>query len=213
MKKFLTIFSVGLTMLMACHKDAPAPSNLIYQTDFSTDDHTWDTSCSSYYCYKFNNGKYDVGVVEAGYFAYTLVPKVTINSNYFITVDLALQLQDPSKWGAAGIVFDYVDDNNYRVFMISSYGHYYIAQKVNGGYSTLVNWSASSAIDTGSNAVNTLKFTQQQTTEEFFVNGKSLGQYAYGQSPNSKVGFITDTSGMEPTVVVGEFDNLLIEKM
>jgi hypothetical protein len=201
---------VIIGLLTSCKKDEPKVS-LIYQADFDVDNGTWFKFCQSgEYCCKHTQGKYEIAVDKLNYFAYAFAPCGPIDSPYYMSVDCTIRTTDNTKIGYAGLIYNYVDDNNYKIFFIASDGKYRIFKKVSGTLSGLNGWTSSPAIKIGPQVVNTLKLDQHPNTIEFFVNGTSLNVFQNGEGANFRVGLIV---GSALASDVGSFDNLVINKI
>ena len=70
--------------------------------------------------------------------------------------------------------FSDVGGDNFYGFYISRAGWYWIGKRVDGGYSTLVDWTESSALRTGFNTWNTLKVQAQDGQLGFYANDTLL---------------------------------------
>ncbi len=208
------LFNILLIYLMlSCKKDEH--TNLIYQTNFDTDDNTWGETCDTQYCFKYDQGKYDVDVYIPNVSVWAYAPCGILNTTYSLSVDCTIQLTDVTKFGGAGFVYNWIDDTNYKVFLISSNGEFEILEKNGSNLNTMNSWAASTAIKTGNGVVNTLNLKQSASSIEFLVNGISLGVFQYSQSFNFKVA-LTVSSGAtssEFTPIATSFDNLVIEKL
>ncbi len=150
-----------LILVASCKKDEA--TNLIYQTDFTTDDNTWFKSCDPDYCIKYDQGKYDINILVADNIAWAYAPCGVLNSTYSLSVDCSLQLSDPTKFGSAGFVYNYIDDTNFKVFLVSNNGYYQIREKSGNNFTNLVDWTASTAIPTNG-VVNTLTLQQSSNS-------------------------------------------------
>jgi hypothetical protein len=208
----LTLY-VFLLLIVSCKKDE-ATTNLIYQTDFTTDDNTWTKSCAPDYCLKYDQGKYDIDILVANNIAGAFAPCGLLNTTYSLNVDCVLQLGDPTKFGSAGFIYNYIDNTNYKVFLVSNTGYFQIQEKSGSNFNILVDWTASSAIQKGNGVLNKLELQQKTSSIELFVNGTSLGVFSFGQSYNFKVG-LTAASGSTTdfATVTAAFDNLVIQKL
>jgi len=80
-----------------------------------------------------------------------------------------------------GIIFRYIDNNNFLFVLINTNGYYYLGERLEGNYNTLKGWTYSSYLLTGYGAINRIAIWHQPTS----------GQSRYYVSFNSQ----TATSG------------------
>ncbi|MBZ0300133.1 MAG: protein kinase [Anaerolineae bacterium] len=81
------------------------------------------------------------------------------------------------NWSApgsrTGLWLRYQSETEFLAFMISSTGAYRIA-RYQGGYASLVDWTASDAINLGDGALNTLRIDSKGDRFDFYINGRSI---------------------------------------
>ena len=99
-------------------------------------------------------------------------PQIDERANYRVEAVLLVQ-----KFGfpgtRTGLWLRYQDQNHFLAFMISSSGAYRIA-RFDNGYVSLVDWTASDAINVGDGAMNTLRIDVQGDRYDFYINGRYL---------------------------------------
>src|SRR5262249_14721765 len=131
--KFMRINHLLLSLLLAafaCHKETA--TDIIYQNALTAFDNSWANVCDPQRCFKFDQGGYSISSYETSRDLWAYVPCGPINSKYSVTVDCAMHRADRTKWGAVGIVFNAVDNGNYKMLLISSLGDYRVSQKHEG---------------------------------------------------------------------------------
>jgi hypothetical protein len=210
MKKSRILLTVLIASLLGCSKENH--TNLIYQNTLTTADNTWFTNCNSERCFKFDQGGYSITNSTAINNLWSYVPCGLLNATFSMTVDCVMNRVDATKWGSVGIIFNAVDNTNYKMILISSLGHYQVFSAYQGTYTNLQAWTPSSAIKKGNGVVNTIAVQQNESTVEVTVNGVSLGVLPDTKSYNFKVGLVVGTA-TDFTPVTGAFKNLVIKKI
>ncbi len=97
-----------------------------------------------------------------------------------------------------GIWLRYQNDENFLAFMISSAGSYRIA-RFQDGYTDLVPWTRTPAINIGDNAVNTLTVDVIDNTYSFFINGTLVSTVADGTWNDGRLAFMGSTTDQPAT--------------
>jgi len=76
--------------------------------------------------------------------------------------------------GNVAVVFNYTDNIDFTVAEIWTNGTYRIWTRVNGNTSTVVDYTYSSAINTGTGSKNTIKLVQNQSSTQLLINNVSM---------------------------------------
>jgi pSer/pThr/pTyr-binding forkhead associated (FHA) protein len=164
---------------------------------------TWN---SSSIC-QFNSSSYTISIQQAHTLQYCLN-----NSQQFgeIAYQVTLTVQ---QGDCGGLVFRYVDNNNFYYIDVCQDGTYDLGDYVNGTQNLRYNnTQSSSAIIQGTGKQNVIAVTVQGDTVNLFINGKSVDT-ATSQALTSstftqgEVGLLADDLG-DPTVV--SYTNALV---
>jgi hypothetical protein len=97
-----------------------------------------------------------------------------------------------------GIWLRYQDGENFLAFMIASTGRYRIA-RFQEGYTDIVGWTATDAINIGDNAVNTISVDVENDTFRLFINGQFVDQVIDSTWPNGRLAFYGSTTDQPVT--------------
>lgn len=85
-----------------------------------------------------------------------------------------------------GLVFRYVDENNYHVFRITDDGSYIFQTAIDATVTSVRAWKKSPAIHPG--FANQLRVTAQGSHLIFYINGEQVDAADDGRLPSGKVG-------------------------
>jgi len=152
----------------------------IYVTDFGAPDGRWLSG-------EDNSSAY--GTVSGEYQIYLKIP----NASYGVTPDLVLPAdyriqanarQAAGSGGAYGLIFGAravgAQAEYYRFVVLPTAGQYLLEKRdLNGTWTTLIDWTSSSAILSGAQ-VNNLRVDRIGTEIRLFVNGSPLQSYTDG---------------------------------
>lgn len=185
MKKIGILFIALAFLSIACKKNSPE-NQIIFQDDFSTNK-GWTVGNIQSLIYAYNNSKYQITVDTPGIMCWSFAPygftpySGEINYTYSLKVDFTITLDDNSKLGLAGLLFNYIDNQNFSFVFISDNGFYEILQKLNGTPYTIVPATSSKAINLEKGSVNTLELIQNAKTLELNINNQSIGTFQIGK--------------------------------
>jgi hypothetical protein len=209
---FVSIALMVSLFVFSCKKTDSDPS-LIYQSNFAVDDGKWaDAKCP--FC-QFYQGKYQVESWGYNRINFALVPIGNISGNYSMIVECSLALDDSTKTGYTGMLYNGADPNNYRIFYYSNRGYFNMYQWYQGKTTTLQDWTFSNAIHKGMNATNILEIRQYDKSIDFLINKVAVASLKNSHEFNFRLGLASGTQ-VDPnlaTNVTGTFDNLLITKI
>ncbi|MCX6047113.1 MAG: hypothetical protein NT075_18575, partial [Chloroflexi bacterium] len=106
----------------------------------------------------------------------------------------------------AGLIFGLVDEENYQLFAIKKSGQYALLKKVAGEWETLVDWTASTAIDTREEAVNHLGVLAANSTITLMINDEALETTPDESLGTGQIGLAVGTADQPGAEVA--FDNV-----
>ncbi|HTJ48642.1 MAG TPA: hypothetical protein VL443_04235 [Cyclobacteriaceae bacterium] len=227
MKRETYFILLFLLTIVSCKQNDPEPdldskSSIIYQDSLSVDKKVWISDSTVYHVRKFYQGHYSVREDSIDTGGYSLAPYSTINFPYSIQVDGIIQLDDPSKTGYIGIVFNLTDNNHYSIFEIDNDGMYFIWTNNNGSTTTIAPYTQCSSFKTGSGVKNTLKLSQNSNKIQLRVNDVVVGKFKVAMpSDNMQAGVFVGTlnkkvpSNVEDlyySPTTGLFNNFILTK-
>lgn len=140
----------------------------------------------------------------------------TANSaNLFDDIDMCVTMTtidevDPVE-AKAGLIFWYVDVNNFYVFELAPNGMASVWRRQRGKWLAQVDWRAAEGANKGSGAINELRVTTLGSNATFYVNGKEFEQLQ-GSPPESgqQIGLFAASPPSGPARF--GFDNLKVTK-
>jgi hypothetical protein len=151
----------------------------------------------------FKNGRYHLSVIREGYSAWSFAGR---NFTDFVLSVNATQEIGPED-NDYGVVTRWKDAGNYSLFLISGDGFYSYAKRENNAWVVPVNWTRSSAINTG-NTMNNIEVVSNGNNLTFYTNGAKLGDYVDSKPVSGDVGLWVETF-TEGNVTIG-FDSLKV---
>lgn len=101
--------------------------------------------------------------------------------------------------GRVGIWVRYQDENNFLAFMINSRSMYYVGRWQNDTYTDLVNWTPTSAVNVGDNALNTLRVDIIDNTFALYINGEFQTTVTDDTWPDGRIAFFGSSSAVPVT--------------
>jgi len=115
-----------------------------------------------------------------------------------------------SGWssGDLGIVYGFIDGNNYRILVVDTNGYWGEFLKLAGAWTTEIGYRTSSYLNTGYDAVNDLQVNYYYLSAtgyyyaDFYFNGYLLTDYLYSASP-----FISVTGSTGCYASIGSFSD------
>jgi Tol biopolymer transport system component len=180
----------------------PAELALVYEEDFSDSFSGWDDAFDAYTRKVYGNNRYNIEVFASNLVAWGLANRIV--SDFEIEVDA--RLEDGADANSFGLIFRFVDRNNFYRYDISGDGYYLVSKFVDGEWITLVDWTPSEFINQGQQATNVLKVAAFGPEITLWVNGQTLVSFTDDSLPGGNFGFFTGTFA-EPYSWVS-FDNL-----
>lgn len=143
-----------------------------FSDDFRRDRGVWDTDSDEDVTRKIAAGTYQLLVAT---------PDVLAWSNTDVEfADFLLDIDTTHLGGPLdnefGVIFRYVDEDNYYLFSISSDGYYRLQKQVDDEWETILGWYSSEAIETGERSKNHITILAEGPQFIFLVNDVLLEQ-------------------------------------
>jgi hypothetical protein len=122
-----------------------------FSDDFSLDNDQWSTECDEWECRFYARRAYRI---NASFFTKAVSLAPAEGTDFYLEVDTTdvLGLLDAEF----GVLFRYVDGDNFYSYAISSDGAYMLDKWVNGEWEEVLPWTESEAIQMGEGATNRL---------------------------------------------------------
>ncbi|MBP8293364.1 MAG: hypothetical protein KAX65_11365 [Caldilineaceae bacterium] len=150
--------------------DAARAAEPIFSDRFRRDDGVWLTGAFDDMTATVRSGGLHLAVTAPQLVGWSSAD-VSVD-DFLLEVDASID--DPNLPGQVGVFFRKVDDGNYYYFAIEQGGNFGLWKKVENNWSTLIDWTPSSAIAT--DAVNRLGVWAEGSTIALFVNDLPLAQ-------------------------------------
>jgi hypothetical protein len=216
MKHLSILTFIVFLLFFSCKKkedEVKVADELKYQIDFSEDDHTWYID-ANHELIPGPLGFYRMTQSQQNYQSWGIAPYSTINYNYSISADVKLYVNAP-YFGGVGLIFNYVDSNNYYAYYIRNDGTVYVFKKAGAVFTNLVNPTYSSAIKTSSGQMNHVEVRQSGTSATLYVNGTGIGNCSAPRGNGLVAAGVALSTSASPyfTPLTGEFDNISIKKI
>jgi hypothetical protein len=142
----------------------PPFTNLVFFDPLTSSNSQWDTGSEC----QFTSSGYQVSIAQAGYFQWCLNSQQVGEMAYQAT--MVIQQGD-----CGGLVYRYVDANNFYFFEACQDGTYNSGDEVSGKINMLYsNFQSSSAIKQGTNQQNVIAVVVQGNTINMYVNGTNI---------------------------------------
>ncbi|MEN6370098.1 MAG: family 16 glycoside hydrolase [Thermotogota bacterium] len=113
---------------------------------------------------------------------------------------------------AGGLVFRFTDVENTYIFQVSASGYFRVGRWVADVWTTIVNWTASDAIHTGTDEENHLTVLADGTSLTFLINRTEVAEITDASFSTGYVG-VTVQAFDENVDVEESFDNLVVRKL
>ena len=143
------------------------PTETLLSDSFNNNDNNWDIFEENGNSAQIENGQLVMRVKDADS-VYRIWPQMTL-SNVDMTFDTVIQegSQSNASFGAA---CRYVNNDNYYSFNMDGDGYYTLRKKVDGTAETIIDWTASTALQPGVGAFNHIRVVCSGNTLELFAN-------------------------------------------
>jgi Tol biopolymer transport system component len=183
-----------------------AAFSLPYNDDFGNPESGWSVSSDDKRIQEYKDGEYQVQVLIDNYSTWSFLPDALLED---LTVQVDIKQISNVEDGSWGILFRYVDQDNWYRVRISPKGTFEVKKKVEGVYIPITNWTASEAILAGQ-ATNQLMITCKGDQIAAFVNGQLLTTVRDVTFRDAgRIALMTQTFSEKPGVHVA-YDNLTV---
>jgi len=210
----LILMGIAIFVLSGLGRGSGQPSNattvafgeptgdfvLTYEDDFSDPGSGWDDAFDRYTTKQYGNNKYYIEVTTSNLVAWGLANRDV--ADFRLEVDAA-QEAGPTNNGY-GILFRFLDRNNYYRFDISGDGFFLLSKFHDGEWVTLIPWTASSAINLGQ-VNNRLGVEAVGNQIHVYANGALLAEVKDDTFARGNLGFFASTFS-DPNLVVSYDD-------
>jgi len=146
--------------------------DLLYSDDFSNPRSGWSRYSTQDVNYTYDKGKYHINILRDN--KYFVATHEKQNFNDFV-MEVKAAKDDGTDRSRYGIVFRYLDQNNFYRFCISNNGNYRIDGEKGGSWFTVIDWTKSSFIHQD-NASNLLQMKADGGKFAFYINGVKLAE-------------------------------------
>jgi len=185
---------------------------LLYETTFS--ENSWTTHSTSKYNSSYHSETFRIAIDTVNWMAYEFAPYDELDNMYSIQVDVKLSLTDDTKLGYGGLIYNYIDTDNYCVMQLCNNGTFFAYQIKMGTGTQLFYNTVSKDLRKGTDQTNRIAIRQRQNTQEFIINNVSQGVFPFKQERGYvKVGVIATTYPYYYTPIGATFDNFIIKKI
>ncbi|MCX6678078.1 MAG: choice-of-anchor K domain-containing protein [Methanothrix sp.] len=177
--------------------------DLLYSEDFSNPKSGWPRYSTEDEVFAYEDGRYNVTVFPDS--SYSLETHKDENFTDFVMEVEAAKVggPDPSYYG---LVFRYIDENNFYKFSISSKGEYKFSGIKDGSWFAVKDWTKSGIIRTV-DASNIIQVVAEGGRFTFYINGFKVAYAFDGTFDTGRIGVVgqTDDGGAHVS-----FDNLKV---
>lgn len=180
----------------------PADLALIYEDDFQDSSSGWDDAFDAHTTKQYGNNRYQIEIIASNLVAWGLANRDVDN----FEVEVEAKLEDGAPSNGYGLLFRFLDRENFYRFDISGDGYYLLSKFVKGQWVTLVDWTASPAINQGKAAANILKVSAFGPQITVSANGQQLASVTDDSLTHGNFGFFAGTFS-DPHIWVS-YDNL-----
>ena len=212
MRRTIALLAVlAILTMTGCTLFNPASAVLYHETFTGETASQWSESESDTSKQWIEGGEYHVQykLSEAKQYAYFNNDQGPFNA-FQLEVDVR-HISGESNLTAVGIVFRLEDWDNYYGFRISPAGTYYIWKEVGGTWTTLVGWTASSAINEDA-AANHLMVIADGTTLVFQINGQEVDQVVDNSFSSGYIGIYSRTYDGSTNVHL-TYDDIIVTEL
>lgn len=140
--------------------------------NFSRDTDAWTVDTGSSALKTISRGRLTVKVPEPKMFRWSMLDNLDVFSDYYVEVD-ARHVAGPED-GMMGIIFRYLDVDNFYAFLVSADGWYTLLKYVDGEASRPVEWAESDVLETGAGSENTLAVLADGRNIALYANDEEL---------------------------------------
>lgn len=163
--------------------------DLKYEEDFSDSFGGWDDAFGKTYTKQYGNNRYHIEITTNSLVVWGLANRLA--QDFDLEVEATREDGDVSS--TYGLIFRYVDHDNYYRFDVSSDGYFLLSKFQDGQWRTLADWQSSEAINQGQTAVNALKVSANGPEIILFANGQELTRVSDDAFQEGNFGFFAST--------------------
>jgi hypothetical protein len=183
--------------------DLPEEGEVIFSDDFSTPQGDWAWTGSEGGV-GYNSGVLEIEVLSPDFIVWGYAGETF--SDVVIEVD-AYVVQSAGD-GDFGVLCRIQDNDNFYGLEVSEDGYYSIWKRINGEHFDLIEWQASSLVDTSSTAALTAACVDDSLS--LMLNGELLAEVQDSDLASGDAGLIAGTWDSAP-IVVG-FDDFVVRQ-
>jgi len=162
---------------------------LKYDEDFSDSFSGWDDAFGKDFTKQYGNNRYHIEITTNNLVVWGLANRVAAD----FEVEVEATQEDGLSTNTYGLIFRYVNHDNYYRFDLSGDGFFLLSKFENGVWSTLADWAKSDAIHQGSGTINVLKVSASGPNLTVFANGEELAQVTDEAFSEGNFGFFAST--------------------
>jgi hypothetical protein len=181
-------------------------SDPAFSDDFRRENDTWRSENDEDASYSFAARTYRIEVLREGWLGWSFNEELNNLSlaDFLVEVDVS-HVAGPLD-GEAGLIFHFVDERNFYLFVISSDGYYSLQKEVDGEWITLLDWEMSDLLETGEGASNRLGVLVEDAQITLLINDETVAQLEDEASSTGSIGLAAGT--FEQGGLTIAFDNL-----
>jgi len=197
-------------------KNEVKSDSLVYQTGFNEGDSSW------LWCKEPNAGigmegeDLVMSVKAVNTSMEDRSPCGALYYPYSISTKVKIMVEDSTDLAYAGMCFDRIDANYYRMLYISNKGSFYLKDVYSGEQEILIPKISSRYLNKGVNAFNTIEIRHRRKEIRILFNGnvaavcKLNGAFSYGEA-----GLVVSTTEnkIHYSPVKAVFENFVLKKM
>jgi Tol biopolymer transport system component len=181
---------------------APTGLSLVYEDDFSDSFGGWDDAFDTYTTKQYGNNRYQIEVTASNLVAWGLANRDVAD----FEIEVEARREDGAEANSYGLLFRFLDRDNFYRFDISGDGFFLLSKFLNGQWETLVDWTKAPNINTDIGVNNILKVSAFGPEITVWCNGQPLTSITDDTLTHGNFGFFASSFG-EPYIWVS-YDNL-----
>ena len=162
---------------------------LKYEDDFSDSFGGWDDAFGDNYTKQYGNNKYHIEITTNNLVVWGLANRRAAD----FEAEVEVTKEDGGNSNSYGLIFRYVDHDNYYRFDISGDGYFLLSKFQAGQWHTLADWTNSTAINQGATAINVLKVSANGPEIAVSANGEELARVTDTAFNDGNFGFFAST--------------------
>lgn len=173
--------------------------------EFRRDTGDWGTAAGEKATLSYHNRAFLIEIDSPDWLSWSLNQQIAEDQldTFYLEVDIE-QVAGPQD-AEYGVVFRFVDGDNFYAYYLSGHGTFSLWRKVDGEWLALIPWSTSQAMTTGEGAVNRLGLLVEGDQMTLFINDVVVGQATDDSLTGGQLGLIAGS--FEAGGVAALFDN------